>query len=339
MSSLALMRFLESAPERYDAGMRILTLGRVSRLHDAVARAAAPTPGARVLEIGCGTGAVTERLVARGAVVTALDESPEMIEQGRRRLAEAPSGAVTWVERTASEIDAFPEGTFDAVVVSLALSEMSASERKFVLRHVAGMRDPLGGAHAWYVLAEIGLPQADSDLGARFESALAAAIERRDAADCVIAASDAQRDALWRLRETIPEAQRREGPGLKHDISVEPAKLPQFIEEGRVLLERLAPDARLVAYGHLGDGNLHFNVSAPAGDDGRALLAAGDSIRRAIHDRVAAHGGSISAEHGIGRAKTRWLTLNRSPEELAAFAALKRALDPSGILNPGVLVV
>lgn len=144
MSSLALMRFLESAPERYDAGMRILTLGRVSRLHDAVARAAAPTPGARVLEIGCGTGAVTERLVARGAVVTALDESPEMIEQGRRRLAEAPSGAVTWVERTASEIDAFPEGTFDAVVVSLALSEMSASERKFVLRHVARRLRPGG---------------------------------------------------------------------------------------------------------------------------------------------------------------------------------------------------
>jgi demethylmenaquinone methyltransferase/2-methoxy-6-polyprenyl-1,4-benzoquinol methylase len=144
MSSLALMRFLESASERYDTGMRIITLGRVSRIHESVAEAAAPTPGARVLEIGCGTGAVTERLVARGAAVTALDQSPEMIEQGRRRLAEAPLGAVTWVERTASEIDSLPEGNFDAVVVSLALSEMSTAERKFVLRQAARRLRPRG---------------------------------------------------------------------------------------------------------------------------------------------------------------------------------------------------
>ncbi len=206
---------------------------------------------------------------------------------------------------------------------------------ELVLRHVAGMRDPLDRAHAWYVLAEIGLPQADSDLGARFESALAAAIERRDAADCVIAVSDAQRDALWRLRETIPEAQRLEGPGLKHDISVEPVKLPQFIEEGRALLESLAPGARLVAYGHLGDGNLHFNVSAPAGDDGRALLAAGDSIRRAIHDRVAAGGGSISAEHGIGQLKVGELARYENPAALDLMHRIKQAVDPHGIMNPG----
>jgi ubiquinone/menaquinone biosynthesis C-methylase UbiE len=144
MSSLALMRFLESAPERYDAGMRVLTLGRVSRLHDAVARAAARAPGARVLEIGCGTGAVTARLVARGAAVTALDQSPEMMEQARRRLADAPAGAVMWIERTASEIDALPEGAFDAVVVSLALSEMSSAERRFVLRQAVRRLRPDG---------------------------------------------------------------------------------------------------------------------------------------------------------------------------------------------------
>jgi demethylmenaquinone methyltransferase/2-methoxy-6-polyprenyl-1,4-benzoquinol methylase len=144
MSSLALMRFLESAPARYDTGMRILTLGRVSRLHDTVARAAARSPGVRLLEIGCGTGAVTERLVARGAAVTALDQSPEMIEQGRARLVAAPPGAVTWVERTASEIDALPEQSFDAVVVSLALSEMSAPERRFVLRQAARRLRPGG---------------------------------------------------------------------------------------------------------------------------------------------------------------------------------------------------
>ena len=137
MSSLALMRWLESAPERYDAGMRAITLGRVARLHDALACAAASAPGARVLEIGCGTGAVTARLLARGARVVAVDQSPRMLEQARARVAAAPHAAraeVTWLERTASEIDALSESGFEAVVASLCLSEMSAGERHFVLR-------------------------------------------------------------------------------------------------------------------------------------------------------------------------------------------------------------
>ncbi len=134
MSSLALMRLLESAPARYDAGMRVLTLGKVGKIRAAVADAAAPLPGARVLEIGCGTGAVTEALVARGSRVTAVDQNPEMLERARARLANAPAETVTFVERTASEIDAFPESSFDAVVASLSLSEMSRQERGFVLK-------------------------------------------------------------------------------------------------------------------------------------------------------------------------------------------------------------
>jgi ubiquinone/menaquinone biosynthesis C-methylase UbiE len=137
VSSLALMRWLESSPDRYDAGMRFVTAGRVARVYEAVAAAAAPAPGRRVLEIGCGTGAVTARLVARGARVTALDQNPEMLERARLRLADAPAGAVTWLERTASEIDALPAAEFDAVVASLALSEMSEGERRFVLRAAA----------------------------------------------------------------------------------------------------------------------------------------------------------------------------------------------------------
>ena len=131
MSSLALMRWLESAPARYDAGMRLLTLGRVGRIHALVAGAV--DDGDSVLEIGCGTGAVTARLVARGARVTALDQSPEMLERARARLASAPAESVVWMENTASEIDALPEAGFDAVVASLSLSEMSAQERSFVL--------------------------------------------------------------------------------------------------------------------------------------------------------------------------------------------------------------
>lgn len=133
MSSLALMRWLEATPERYDAGMRVVTLGRVTALHEAVASAAAPAPGAEVLEIGCGTGAVTARLLQRGARVTALDQSPEMLEQARSRLRVSAADDMTWLERTASEIDALPAAAYDAVVLSLCLSEMSGDERRYVL--------------------------------------------------------------------------------------------------------------------------------------------------------------------------------------------------------------
>ena len=134
MSSLALMRLLESAPARYDAGMKALTLGRVEEMRDVLAEAAVPSPGAKVLEIGCGTGAVTEKLIARGAKVTGVDQNPEMMERARTRLAHASQDAITFIERTASEIDAFPQGSFDAVVASLSLSEMSQRERAFVLK-------------------------------------------------------------------------------------------------------------------------------------------------------------------------------------------------------------
>lgn len=134
MSSLALMRLLESAPARYDAGMRALTLGKVDQIRDVLAEAAVPSPGRRVLEIGCGTGAVTEKLIARGAQVTAVDQNPEMVERARARLTHSSPDAIRFVERTASEIDAFPQGSFDAVVASLSLSEMSQRERAFVLK-------------------------------------------------------------------------------------------------------------------------------------------------------------------------------------------------------------
>jgi FAD/FMN-containing dehydrogenase len=185
------------------------------------------------------------------------------------------------------------------------------------------------------VRAEVSLPQGDAGLVARFEEALAAAIAAGLVADAATASSESQRRDFWRLRESIPEAQRAEGPGLKHDISVEPARLPAFVDEGRALVERLAPGARLVAYGHLGDGNLHFNLSPPAGDDGSALLAAGDAIRRAVHDLVARFHGSISAEHGIGQLKTGELARYEDPVALELMRRIKRVLDPQGIMNPG----
>ncbi len=144
MSSLALMRLLESAPARYDAGMRMLTLGNVAQIHAAVAEAAAHSPGLAVLEIGCGTGAVTEALVARGARVTAIDQNPEMLERARARLASALAGAVNFAEKTGSEIDAFPDASFDAVAASLSFSEMSRRERSFILKQAMRLLRPGG---------------------------------------------------------------------------------------------------------------------------------------------------------------------------------------------------
>ncbi len=144
MSSLALMRWLEGTPGRYDAGMRFITFGGVTKLHRAVVAAAVVKPGDRVLEIGCGTGSVTRLLLDRGAVVTAIDQSPEMLEQARERIGDEPSGAIRFIEQTASEIDALTEASFDSVVLSLCLSDMSASERAYVLRAARRLLVPGG---------------------------------------------------------------------------------------------------------------------------------------------------------------------------------------------------
>jgi FAD/FMN-containing dehydrogenase len=206
---------------------------------------------------------------------------------------------------------------------------------EFVCRHVAAARDPFASPSPWYALVEATTSADDAHFSDRFETAFADAIERQLVADAVTAKSGTQRDALWRLREAIPEAQGREGASLKHDISVEPSRLPAFMEAGRELLERLAPGARLVAYGHLGDGNLHYNLSEPAGGDGGALASRTAEIRRAVHDLVVAHGGSFSAEHGIGQSKVGELERYEDPAALDVMRAIKLALDPLGLMNPG----
>jgi D-lactate dehydrogenase (cytochrome) len=203
-----------------------------------------------------------------------------------------------------------------------------------VVRHVPAARDPGVAPSPWYLLVELASSSAQ-DPGALLETALADAAEAGLVTDAALARSEAQREDFWRLRESVPEAQRRAGGSLKHDISVPVAALPRFIERGAELCARLAPEGFLVAYGHAGDGNLHFNLNQREGTDRAAFFARESTLRRAVHDLVAELGGSFSAEHGIGALKVDELRRYAPPAELAAMHRIKQALDPHGILNPG----
>jgi D-lactate dehydrogenase (cytochrome) len=202
-------------------------------------------------------------------------------------------------------------------------------------RHIAGVTDPFTGAHPWYVLCELGSSRAADTLDEVLEEALASALESGLVLDAVVARSARERAALWRMRESIPEAQRLEGPGLKHDISVPVAALPEFVARASQWVSSNVPDGVLVAYGHVGDGNLHFNINAARGTERERFLAREQPVRRALHDLVSELGGSFSAEHGIGRLKVGELERYASPVELELMRALKRALDPNGLMNPG----
>jgi FAD/FMN-containing dehydrogenase len=204
----------------------------------------------------------------------------------------------------------------------------------FVLAHIPGSRAPLAGGHPWHVLLEVSSPGA-TDLRGALEHLLAEAHDEGLVADAVIADSLSARAALWRLRETIPEAQKHEGGSIKHDVSLPLKAVPAFLAEAPAEVERVVPGARVVPFGHLGDGNIHFNVSQPPGADTAAFLARWEEMNAAVHAVVARHGGSISAEHGIGRLKRGLLPAVKDPVELDLMRTIKRALDPDGLLNPG----
>jgi FAD/FMN-containing dehydrogenase len=203
-------------------------------------------------------------------------------------------------------------------------------------RHISGTVDPLERPSPWYVLCELTSP-ADEPLSELLQQTLAEAAESGVLSDAALASSERERAALWRLRESVPEAQRHAGASLKHDVSVPVASLPPFIHEAAAWVQGQVPEGYLVCYGHAGDGNLHFNVNALPGA-GNALLSRESSIRRAIHDIVSGYQGSISAEHGIGRLKREELQRYADPAALAAMRSIKQALDPHGIMNPGKLL-
>jgi FAD/FMN-containing dehydrogenase len=204
----------------------------------------------------------------------------------------------------------------------------------FVLAHARGVRDPLAAPHGWYVLLELS-SQSRQGLGDRLVGLLAAAAETATIEGAAVAASLDQRAAFWKLRELLPEAQHDEGGSIKHDISLPLAAIPAFLDEVSAALARAAPGARLVAFGHLGDGNIHCNLSQPIGADTAAFLAHWGEINAVVHAIVAAHHGSISAEHGIGQLKRDLLPEVKDKVALDVMRALKHTLDPKGILNPG----
>ena len=206
-----------------------------------------------------------------------------------------------------------------------------------VLAHIPETSDPLATRAQWYVLAEA-TSGAKFDLKAVFEDALGAAMTDGLVGDAVVAASTAQRAALWRLRESLSEAQKKEGASLKHDISVPVAAVPEFLNQATAAVLAAVPGARPVSFGHLGDGNIHFNFNAPAKGDGPAFLARRSEIARIVHDLVHDFVGSMSAEHGIGVMKRDELLRYKSAAEMDLMRALKHTLDPGNILNPGKIV-
>ena len=198
-------------------------------------------------------------------------------------------------------------------------------------------RAPLAGAHEWYVLMEAAtqIPQGFDEA---FGGVLEAAFERGIIEDAAIAASLEQRHDFWSLRESIPEAQIREGGSIKHDVSVAVGDAPRFIDEATRAVQAFEPGARVVAFGHLGDGNIHFNVSQPGGADKAEFLARWDAMNEVVHAIVARMSGSFSAEHGIGRLKRELLARSKDPVSLAVMRQIKAALDPNGVMNPGKVV-
>ena len=206
----------------------------------------------------------------------------------------------------------------------------------FVLKHVDGTRDPMPTAYDHYVLMELAAGEAAAaELRAMLEEVLGEGLEDGIVLDAVFAESGQQAADFWKIRETIPEAQKYEGASSKHDISVPVSRVADFLVEAIADLEKMVPGIRPCAFGHVGDGNIHFNLSRPADMSDGDFRAMEPEIHKAVYDRTVSMGGSISAEHGIGRLRRGELNTYKSPVALDVMRSIKAALDPNGIMNPG----
>jgi FAD/FMN-containing dehydrogenase len=208
----------------------------------------------------------------------------------------------------------------------------------FALRHVADIQDPLAARHDWYLLIELSAGTGGGGLGAALEGVLAQAYDEGLVRDAALAASQAQAQAFWRIREGLVEAQKFEGGSIKHDVSVPISAIAEFIERACEAVAARVPGIRPLPFGHIGDGNIHLNLSQPEGADADAFLARWDEVREVVYDIVADLDGSISAEHGIGRLNLASNLRTKSAVEIDLMRKVKAALDPANLMNPGKVV-
>jgi len=219
-----------------------------------------------------------------------------------------------------------------------AFELMSLRTLEFVLKNVPTAREPLAKPSEWYVLVEISSAREKSDLRDALETVFSIGYDKGLVSDGVVAESGTQRNELWHLRESASDAQKPEGASLKHDISVPVSKMPEFVDQAVSAVKYEVSGIRPVVFGHVGDGNVHFNLTQPSEMDGSSFLERREAIGKAVHDIAANLGGSISAEHGIGLLKKDELVSYKDPAELDLMRDLKGCLDPHGLMNPGKII-
>ncbi len=240
----------------------------------------------------------------------------------------SPQAALEWLNLA---VDAAGAGV-------TAFELMHRTPLEYVLRNIAGARDPLADLHQWQVLMEVSSGRSADDANSLIGNILETGFERGLVSDATLAQSETQRRTLWKLRDDMGPAQGPEGISLKHDVSVPVHLVPSFLERGFAALADVLAQARVCAFGHMGDGNIHFNVTQPVGGSREEFLKFKSPIHDAVHTLVLEMDGSISAEHGIGRLKRELMHATKGPVELAMMRAVKQALDPKGIMNPGKVV-
>jgi len=209
---------------------------------------------------------------------------------------------------------------------------------EMVIKHIPGGRDPFPGAHAWYGLVDLWDTAKAPGLGDQLARALVSCLKAGLAEDVVVAKSLSEGQAFWKLRETITEAQKEDGDGIKHDVSVPLGAIPEFIQKADAAVEKIIPGFKRLAFGHAGDGNVHYDPCPPEGMDQKTFLGFRDQVNRAVHDIVAGLQGSISAEHGIGTTRLAELKHYTPEADITLARAIKKAFDPKGLMNPGKLI-